>query len=426
MTPSKTLAETSSELQECADVACTRRRLLTGAATLAGLGALELATPRLAFAAGKQRGDLLVVLSLRGGADGLSLVPPLADPGYLKARPSIGVRSSQAVRLDRSFGLHPGLKPLLPYWTDRRLAIVHAVGDSDGTRSHFEASDAMERGVNATTAVSTGWVDRHLTSRGLRAGDFPALAVGTLPPGSLQGPAPELSLYSVKDVRVRVGEKERLPTERALADMYSGVAGAHADAARGTLDALRRFAPLRDHPYVPRSGVSYGSDSLSFGLRQIAQIARAGVGLEVATIDMGGWDTHEAMGGAGGGFMADQVGKLGAALAAFAKDLGPLLATTTIVTMSEFGRRVAQNGSGGVDHGHGSAMLVLGGGIRGGKVYGRWPGLAAKQLEDGDLRVTTDYRDVLGELVHRRLGGGDVRAVFPDHRPHELGLAKQR
>ncbi|MCW2600260.1 MAG: hypothetical protein JWM02_2089 [Frankiales bacterium] len=414
------------EAQECADLACTRRRLLAGAATLAGLGALELASPRLAFASGEQRSDLLVVVSLRGGADGLSLVPPLSDPGYLTARPDIGVRPGQALQLDGVFGLHPGLRPLLPFWTDRRLAIVHAVGDSDGTRSHFEAMDAMERGVNAATAVSSGWVDRHLTARGLRVGDFPALAIGNRPPGSLQGPAPDLSVNSVRDVRVRVADKRRVPTEKALAEMYAGVAGPHADAARSTLDALRRFAPLRDHPYLPRVGVNYPTDSFGVGLRQIAQVARAGVGLQVATLDLGGWDTHEGMGDAAGGAMTQLVSRLGAGLAAFARDLGPLLATTTIVTMSEFGRRVWQNGSGGVDHGHGSAMLVLGGGIRGGKVYGRWSGLDASHLENGDLRVTTDYRDVLGELVQRRLGGGSLTTVFPDHRPRLLDLATQR
>ncbi len=412
--------------RECADLACTRRRLLTGAAALAGLGALGVAGPRLAFASGRPRGDLLVVVSLRGGADGLSLVPPLAEPDYLKARPGIGVQPGQALRLDRSFGLHPGLKPLLPFWTDRSLAVVHAVGDADGTRSHFEATDAMERGVNLTSSAGTGWVDRHLVSRGLQVGDFPALAVGSRPPGSLQGPAPALSLFNVKDLRVRVDDRQLVPTEKALRQMYAGVAGPHADAARGTLEALRLLAPVRDHPSTPRAGVSYPRDGLGFGLSQIAQVARAGVGLEVATVDAGGWDTHEGMGAASGGYLADLVGRLGKALAAFATDLGPLLATTTIVTMSEFGRRVAQNGSGGVDHGHGSAMLVLGGGINGGRVYGRWPGLGAKQLEDGDLRVTTDYRDVLGELVQRRLGGGPLDSVFPDHRPRVLGLARQR
>ncbi len=415
-----------SETQECADFACTRRRLMTGAAALAGLGALELTSPRLAFSSGRARGDLLVVVSLRGGADGLSLVPPLADPDYLKARPGIGVRPDQALRLDRSFGLHPGLKPLLPFWTDRRLALVHAVGDADGTRSHFEATDAMERGVNLTTSTGTGWVDRHLVARGLQVGDFPSLAVGSRPPGSLQGSAPALSLYNVKDLRVRVNDNQRVPTEMALKQMYAGVAGPHADAARGTLEALRLLAPIREHPLPPRAGASYPNDGLGFGLSQIAQIARADVGLEVATVDAGGWDTHEGMGAASGGYMADLVGRLGNALAAFATDLGPLLATTTIVTMSEFGRRVTQNGSGGVDHGHGSAMLVLGGGINGGAVYGRWPGLGAGQLEDGDLRVTTDYRDVLGELVQRRLGGGSLDTVFPDHRPRALGLARQR
>ncbi len=365
---------TEPEQETCGG--CTRRALLTGAGALAAATALDIASPRLAFGASRSpRGDLLVVLSLRGGADGLSLVPPLADPAYLAARPDIAVRASEALPLDRAFGLHPGLKPLLPFWRDRRLAVVHAVGDADGTRSHFEATDAMERGVSASSRVSTGWVDRHLTTRGLRAMDFPALAIASRPPVSLRGPAPDLTTTDVRNVRVNVAAARRLATERALGEMYAGVSGGYADAARGTLDALARFAPLRDQPYVPRAGVSYPNDNLGRALAQVASVARAGIGLEVACVEGGGWDTHTAMGSASSGSAHDLISAFGRALAAFATDLGPLLATTTIVTLSEFGRRVAQNGSLGVDHGHGSAMLVLGGGIRGGKVYGRWPGL---------------------------------------------------
>lgn len=414
-------------VSDCLDLACTRRRLLAGAGIVGGLGALDVAMPRMAFAADRHHTDLLVVVSLRGGADGLSLVPPLADRDYLAARPDIAVPPSRALPLDRHFGLHPALAPLMPFWHSRRLAVVHAVGDSDGTRSHFEATDAMERGVNLRNGAQTGWVDRLMTARGLSPTDFPALAVGA-PPGTLRGGAPALSLWSVSDLRVQVPQRATRRTEAALGQMYAGISGPHAAAARQTLDALRRLAPYRDKDYRPRAGVTYPNDSLGHGLAQIAEVARAGLGLEVATLDTGGsWDMHEALGSATGGVMHDQASSLAKGLAAFALDLGPLLARTTIVTVSEFGRRVAQNGSGGVDHGHGSAMLVLGGGIRGGHVYGRWPGLRPDQLDDGDLRPTTDYRDVLGELVHRRLGGaGLLRTVFPDHRPRELGLARQR
>ncbi len=411
---------------ECTDLVCTRRRLLTGLGLAAGVAAVEVASPRLAFAATRPRGDLLVVVSLRGGADGLSLVPPIGDPGYLAARPSIGVTGQQALRLDRTFGLHPGLKPLLPYWTDRRLAVVQAVGDADGTRSHFEATDAMERGVDVSSGVTTGWIDRYLTVRGLRPADFPALAIGSAPPGTLTGPAPDLTTRDVRSLGIKVAKARRPAIEQALGQMYEGLAGPVASAARGTLSALQSFAPFREQDYVPRGGAVYPSDGLGAALKQVAQVARAGIGLEVATVEGGGWDTHEGMGGALGGYMATQVGRLGQALAAFAADLGPLLATTTIVTVSEFGRRVAQNGSGGVDHGHGSTMLVLGGGINGARVYGRWPGLGASQLEDGDLRVTTDYRDVLGSVVQRRLGVASADRVFPGHRVRDVGLARQR
>ncbi|MCW2544603.1 MAG: hypothetical protein JWM40_2155 [Frankiales bacterium] len=411
---------------ECPDLACTRRRLLTAGAAVAGLAALDVASPRMAFASTRQRGDLLVVITLEGGADGLSLVPPLADAHYASARPDIAVRPNQAIHLDRSFGLHPGLAPLLPLWKKHQLAVVHAVGDSDGTRSHFEATDAMERGVNVTSTVGTGWIDRYLSARGLQSGAFPALAVGDRPAGALAGGAPSLVTSDVSHLGIQVGPSHQAATELALAQMYAGLSGPVGAAARDTLGAVRRFSRFRDKPYQPRAGVTYPSDGLGGSLAQVAQVARAGVGLEVACVSAPGWDTHQGMGGAAGGYMSGLVSRLGLAIAAFAKDLGPLMATTTIVTMSEFGRRVNQNGSNGVDHGHGSAMLVLGGGIRGGRVYGRWPGLAPAQLEDGDLRVTSDYRDVLGEIVHRRLGGRALNEVFPDHRPRELGLAKQR
>jgi uncharacterized protein (DUF1501 family) len=414
----------SDPVNECPDLACTRRRLLTAAGAAAGLGALELTSPRLAFADSRRRGDLLVVVTLEGGADGLSLVPPLADHGYAVARPDVGVKPGQAIHLDRHFGLHPGLRPLLPYWQDKRLAIVHAVGDSDGTRSHFEATNAMERGVNVSSTIGTGWIDRFMVARGLRSGDFPALSMGRVS-GALSGGAPAVSAWDVREIRLQVSPARQRATEAAMRQMYADVAGPTGDAGRRTLQALDKYARFRQD-YRPRPGVTYTPDGLGHSLAQVAQVARAGVGLEVACVAMGGWDTHEGMGGAAGGYMHDQVARLGNALAAFAADLGPLMASTTIVTMSEFGRRVAQNGSHGVDHGHGNAMLVLGGGIRGGKVYGRWPGLAPKQLDDGDLRVTTDYRDVLGEVVRRRLGGRSLGSVFPDHRPRELGLARQR
>jgi uncharacterized protein (DUF1501 family) len=411
---------------DCPDLVCTRRRLLVGAGAVAGLGALELANPTMAFAGSRRRGDLLVVVNLEGGADGLSLVPPLGDRGYLAARPGVAVTPRQAIPIDRSFGLHPGLKPLLPYWRDKRLAIVHAVGDSDGTRSHFEAINAMDRGVNISSTVSTGWIDRHLVARGLRSGDFPALAIKDRPAGALAGRAPDLSTYDVQGLRIRVPSGRTKAAEVALAQMYSGVSGSVAEAGRTTLSALSRFAAFRDKPYAPRGGAKYPTDHLGHSLSQVARVARAGVGLEVACVTGYGWDTHEGMGSGPNSYMNGQVSRLGQALAAFAADLGPLMASTTIVTMSEFGRRVTQNGSNGLDHGHGSAMLVMGGGIRGGKVYGRWPGLGPSQLDEGDLRVTTDYRDVLGELVRRRLGGSSLRTVFPDYRPRELGLARHR
>jgi uncharacterized protein (DUF1501 family) len=409
-------------MSDCDDLGCSRRRLLALAGVTAGVSALELATPAMAFGSGRATGDLLVVITLSGGADGLTLVPPLHDAGYLAARPEVGVRPSLAIPLDRHFGLHPGLKPLLPFWRSRQLAIVHAVGDADGTRSHFESIDAMERGVRVGSNVSTGWVDRHLAARGLTSATFPALTIGGRPSGSLAGPAPDLAAYDIRDVRVHAPREP--VAERALQDMYAGLSGDVATAGRATLSAVRTFRRFRDTP-VPKLG-AYSDDGFGRSLQQIAQVAKARVGLEAACVTVGGWDMHEGMGNAAAGYAATHIAAFGKALAAFAHDLGPLLRTTTIVTVSEFGRRVAQNGSHGLDHGYGSAWFVLGGGINGGRVYGRWPGLGPTQLVDGDLRATTDYRDVLGELIHRRLGGGSLRTVFPDHQVHELGLARQR
>jgi uncharacterized protein (DUF1501 family) len=414
-----------SAVTECEDLVCTRRRLLAAAGL--GMGAFALdaaAAPAMAFAQGRPTGDLLVVVTLGGGADGMTLVPPLLDPGYLAARPTTGIRPSAALPLNRSFGLHPGLAPLMPYWKSRHLAVVHAVGDRDGSRSHFEATDAMERGINAGTSLRTGWLDRHLEVRGLSAMRFPALAMAQRPPGSLAGVAPSIATTNVRDVRIHtaVATQEKA-AQRALTKMYDGLPGPIASAAQTTLSAVGTLAPLRTK--TPTTA-GYPANELATQLQQIALVAKAGVGLEVACASLGGWDTHAGMGTATTGYMHDQVLGLGQALAAFMADLGPRARTTTVVTLSEFGRRLAENGSNGLDHGHGSSMLVLGGGIRGGKVYGSWPGLGARQLETGDLRVTTDYRDVLGELILRRLGGGPLSRVFPDHRPTLLGLAVQR
>lgn len=415
----------------CPESGCTvsRRGFLGAAAALAGAGVVVSAGARLSFAAGPPRGDLLVVVALRGGADGLSLVPPVGDPHLAVARPGIAVRPGQALRLDRTFGLHPRMAPLLPFWQDGRLAVVPAVGDAGGTRSHFVATTALEHGVAEGPRASgtpDGWLDRHLRSRGDRPGAFPAVTIGARGARSLAGPAPDLAFHDVDGVRLRSRTVPDALLDKALTAAHRGVAGPVATASLGTLDAVRRLAPARRSPYVPRAGVRYPEGDLGRALQQVARVARAGVGLEVACVDAGGWDTHEGMGAADGGAMSDLVGRTAEALAAFARDLGPLLATTTVVTVSEFGRRVAENGSGGTDHGLGGTMLLLGGGVVGGRVHGRWPGLAPGRLVAGDVPVTTDYRDVLAEVVRKRLGNARTGEVFPGHRPRELGLLRAR
>ena len=412
---------------DCEPRGLTRRQVLGGLATLgATVGLQAVGANRYAFAASAAPTDLLVFVALRGGMDGLSVVAPVGDRHYLKERGPLAVTAREGLRIDRTFAFHPRMAPLLPMWRAGELAVVHAVGDAEGTRSHFRSQDAMDRGVLSSSSTATGWIDRHLQLRGASSADFPAVAIGGSVPTSLTGPASDLALRTVSDFRLQVSPRSAARYEKTLAALHAGVGGAPADAARGTLGALRRLRPVQDRPYKPAAGVTYPGSSLGRSLQEVARLAKAKVGLTVACVEYGGWDLHSGMGGPQRGQMVNQVDALASALAAFRKDMGPAMRTTTVVAMTEFGRRLARNGSGGLDHGWGGVMLLLGGGIRGGRVHGRWPGLAPAQLEQGDLRVTTDYRDVLAEVVARRLGNGRYAEVFPGHRTAFRGVAVQR
>ena len=413
---------------ECSPRTLSRRRVLAGMATLGATAGVQLAgANRYAFAAaGADETDLLVFLTLRGGMDGLSVVAPVADRHYLKARGPLAVTAKEGLRIDRTFAFHPRMEPLLPMWRAGELAVVHAVGDAEGTRSHFRAQDAMDRGVLSSASTGTGWIDRHLQLRGVTSSEFPAVAISGSVPTSLTGPAPDLAMRTVADFRLSVEKRSAPKYEQTLAALHSGVGGPTADAARGTLRALRRLRPVQAKPYRPAAGVKYPDNPLARSLQEVARLAKANVGLKVAVVEYGGWDLHSGMGGPQRGQMVNLVGGLAGSLAAFSRDLGPAMRSTTVVAMTEFGRRLAQNGSGGLDHGWGGVMLLLGGGVRGGRIHGRWPGLAPKDLHSGDLRVTTDYRDVLAEVVARRLGNGRFGEVFPGHRPAFRGVVDQR
>ncbi|SDS23980.1 DUF1501 domain-containing protein [Actinoplanes derwentensis] len=403
----------------------TRRGLLVGAgATLTGLAAEGLST-QLAFAAGKYTGDTLVVVSLRGGFDGLSAFAPIGSQDYYQARPGIAVPKSAVLAGDGMFGLHPALAPLLPHWRAGRLAAVHAVGQENANRSHFAAMEAMENAAPGS-AVRSGWLDRMLGLTGA-AGPLAAVSMGDPMPARLMaGPALDVSMKGVDEFHLAADGKR--PMAAALRAMYADAPAVLAAPARAADRALKATGRLQGS-YAPANGADYPDSELGAALRDVARLIRAGSGLVTAAVDCGDWDMHEGLGPAiKGQRMYDNLAGLSTALHAFVTDLGETaMKNVTVLTISEFGRRVKENGSRGADHGHGNAMMLLGGGIRGGRVYGTWPGLGPRDLADGDLAVTTDYRSVIGEILQKRCGLGSLSEVFPgDVKPSTFGLATAR
>ena len=354
----------------------------------------------------------LVVVFLRGGADGLTLLPPVADDDYHRARPRMAVSARDAIRLDGVFGLHPRLAPLETLYREGVLAVVPACGSEDDTRSHFEAQDLMERGG---ADVGGGWLGRWLRSgRASSGGALSAVAFGTALPESLRG-APGATVLRGFEGLGLGADGERV--SQHLGRLYEGDSMLGASA-RDAKDALRRLAGLREADYRPGGSAVYGSDELALSLRRVAQLIKSGVGVTAACVDSPGWDTHFLQGTA----IEPLLIRLGSALAAFAADLGPRLAETSVVVMTEFGRRLRENSSLGTDHGRGGVMLVLGGGVRGG-VHGRWPRLDDSVLEGpGDVPVAQNYRDVLAPVLRRHGGAFVPEAVFPGHRLHPLPM----
>ena len=360
------------------------------------------------------RDRTLVVIFLRGGADGLTLVAPVADDAYHRARPTLRVREKEGVRLDDVFALHPRLSPLAPLWVAGELAIVHSVGSEDATRSHFEAQDLME---HAGTGAG-GWLGRFLRFRALdQRGALSAVAFGTELPAALRGAPSAIVLQSLGTVSLGEGASGML---RALTSLYALEHDAMAEAARDTVDALHRLERLAS---APRSitATDYPRDDFGEALRQTAQLVRAGVGLEAATIDLGGWDSHFTQ----RQLIEPAMDRLGRGLAAFRRDLGPDMARTTVVVMTEFGRRVAENSALGTDHGRGSIMFALGGDVGGGRVLGGWPGLGTEVLEGpGDLPVRTNYRNVLAPILSRLADPAVVARAFPGFSLEPLPLLR--
>ncbi len=416
----------------------SRRSFLRRSAALAaatGLVGRELST-RVAFAATPAyAGDVLVVLSLRGGFDGLSCVVPRSDPDFQAARPNIRVPEAAMLPLgnagngnDNRFGLHPAMAPLLPMWTAGTFGIVQAVGQVDPTRSHFEAMEELERAAPGSS-LRTGWIDRVLGDRGIGTA-FQACQIGS---GGIstqfQGPTPELGLYRIDDFTLSGADQDLTPWDTVLRALNAGGPMTIQGPVATTLDAIATTRALAAAGYTPDNGAVYDTNSdLAMSLRDVARLAKANVGLQVAAVDYGDWDMHSGLAvgslDPSTGWMHDKLTEISAALVAFFQDLGPTLtAKTSLITLSEFGRRVEENGSNGVDHGHGNAVLLLGGGIVGGKVHGTWPGLADAALDDGDLAATTDYRNLIGELLVKRCGAGSLASVFPGLSYSALGVA---
>lgn len=394
------------------------RRSAAGGALL-GLVGPSVAT-RLAWAdtttGTPYAGDTLVVLSLRGGFDGLSAIVPGGDADFRRARPGLGVPQSRLLPLDRTFGMHPALAPLQSLWTDGELGVVHAVGMPMSSRSHFADQEEMERAAPGST-LRTGWLDRALGQRPAGSA-FQAVQIGKATPRSLNGPTPELTISSIDSFEMRGDVTRRSSALRGLHQVSSPAQAT----ALTALSAVATVERIKAEAIPPGGGAVYPDSSLGKAMRDVARLIKANVGLQAACVDAGNWDMHTDLGNVDTGWMAKQLADVAGSLAAFAADLGTALDRTTLVTLSEFGRRVKENGSGGVDHGHGNAVLMLGGGVRGGIVHGQWPGLTPAALDDGDLAGTTDYRDVLGEVLMRRCGASSLATVFPGLTHKPLGL----
>ena len=392
------------------------RRGLLGAGA-AGLAASTLSA-QLAFADPGYTGDTFVLLSLRGGFDGLSAIVPIGDAGYYRARPSIGVPKSQVIAGDGTFGLHPAMAPLLGLWKSGKLAAVHAVGQPNPTRSHFAAMEAMENAAPGTS-IRSGWLDRMLGGSGSHA-PLAGVALGHAMPARVMGTG--VSMESIDSFELAGDTKK--PLSAALRQMYADAPASLAAPAKAADRALAATAGLRARPAAK---ATYPATDLGAALRDVARLIKAKAGLVTAAVDCGDWDMHDSLGTAvKGRRMFDNLTDLSLALAAFAADLGDAMNNVTLVTVSEFGRRVGENASHGADHGHGNAMLLLGGGVRGGKVYAKWPTLAPDALVDGDLAVTSDYRSVIGEILQKRCGLGSLSTVFPSVTPSSFGLVTAR
>ncbi len=400
----------------------TRRIFLRNSAlAVVGTAAVPSFLTRAAFGAVENGGRTkrLVVIFQRGAADGLNIVVPHAERQYYAMRPSINIPQKAVLDLNGFFGLHPVLSPFLPLWQQRHLAIVHAAGSPDTTRSHFDAQDFMETGTPGVKATDDGWLNRslhNLPSTPPATSPFRAIALGPSLPRILSGSEPAVAMNNINDFSVGGKNPKASPAATAFEAMYdhSSDAVLHGTGEE-TFDAVKMLKTADPGKYTPAPGVNYPKGRFGDSLRQLAQLIKANLGVQVAFADISGWD-HHVNEGAAEGQLANVLGDFSQALAAFWNDLGDLGEDTVVVTMSEFGRTARENGNRGTDHGHANVMFVLGGPVKGGKVYGRWPGLEQSQLYEGrDLALTTDFRQVIGEAIARHMGNKNLANVFPGY-----------
>jgi uncharacterized protein (DUF1501 family) len=358
----------------------------------------------------------LVVIFQRGAADGLNIVVPHAEPQYYAMRPSINIPRKSVVDLDGFFGLHPAMASFQPLWQQRHLAIVHAAGSPDPTRSHFDAQDFMESGTPGVKITDDGWLNRslHAMPQTAQASAFRAIALGPSLPRILSGSEPAVAMNNINDFSVGGRGPKPSPVAATFEAMYdhSSDAVLHGTGEE-TFDAVKMLKAADPGKYTPAPGANYPKGRFADSLRQLAQLIKANLGVQVAFADIGGWD-HHVNEGSTEGQIANVLTDFSQSLSAFWTDLGDLGEDTVVITMSEFGRTARENGNRGTDHGHANVMFMLGGPVRGGKVYGRWPGLDQSQLYEGrDLALTSDFRQVIGEAVARHMGNKNLAAVFP-------------
>ena len=405
--------------------------LRNSALAMVGVGSAPLWLQRALYAdVTGARKKILVAIFQRGAADGLNVVVPHGERAYYRLRPTIAIprpaldasnRDDAAIDLDGFFGLHPSLAPLKSLYDQNHLAIVDAAGSPDPTRSHFDAQDYMESGTPGLKATQDGWMNRALPAAEGKVSPVRAIALGQTLPRSMRGVQPAVALQSIESFQVRNAD-----AAKQFESMYTAAKDPVLRAtARETFEAMAMLQAIQRQGYTPSAGATYPRGRLGQSLQQVAQLIKSDAGVEMAFADVGGWDHHTNEVGQrpSEGQLPNLLREFGGALTAFWKDMGDRMQDIVVVTMSEFGRTAHENGNRGTDHGHANCMFVMGGEVKGGKVYGKWPGLEKEQLYEGrDLALTTDFRDVLGELVARHLGNPSVKGVFPGHDPKFLGL----